>query len=302
MDKKIVLLILLLLTLTAIPAGASVVDDAGAYMVQKGMEFWMYSIGDSMMALGNGTAPANHTQAPSLIVAAITYTVDPYQMAWVQNWWQTMLVFFILVTFIAIMGGGAMVLISKIFPDAANKMTWVMGETGTFNFRKWISTIVLALVFPFLTLFGVYFILQLNYIVSALLTTSVLSAVPPTIDNIIAYLIMALMYLILTLVMAVRNVIIVLFAAGSLGLAALYLIPQLRELVKSIFVYFIIIVFMQPALIFMAAVGVIFLTSLPAELHQCTGVLYVALFLILAAFGLVCILGTSIVKMIIRAG
>lgn len=306
MDKTVIFLFLIILTIQFItPASASALDNAGALMVQKGIELWSYSIGDSMIALGSGNSTVNQSQTPSLIMGALTYTVDPYKLSWVQSWWQTMFVFYILVAICALLGGAAMVIISKVFPDTASRMAWILGqtgETGTFNFRTWMSTVFLSLIFPFLTIFGVYFILIIQYVVSSLITTSVLTAVPPTTNNIIAYLFMTLTYLILTLIMALRNIIIILFAAGSLGIAALYLIPQLRELVKSIFVYFIIIVFMQPALIFIAAVGVIFLTNLPPALQPCSGVLYVALFLLLAVVGVVCIIGVSLVNRIVRAG
>jgi hypothetical protein len=161
---------------------------------------------------------------------------------------------------------------------------------------------VLGLLFPVITLFGVYVILLINYAVSGLITAKALNAVPPTIDNMIAYFFMALAYLILTIVFALRNIIIVLFAAGSLGIAALYLIPQLQDFVKSIFVYFIIVVFMQPALIFTAAVGTVFIQNLPFELMGFVQISYLALIILLVAMSLVCIVGKSIVSRIVGVG
>jgi len=110
---------------------------------------------------------------------------------------------------------------------------------------------------------------------------------------------MALAYLILTIIFALRNIVIVLFAAGSLGIAALYLIPQLQDFVKSVLVYFIVIVFMQPALIFTAAVGTVFIQNLPPEMNMFVSVSYVALIILLVVMGIVCIVGKSIVSRIV---
>jgi hypothetical protein len=175
-------------------------------------------------------------------------------------------------------------------------------DTGSFYLQNWLGKMVLGLMFPVITLFGVYVLLQINYAVSGLITANALNAVPPTIDNLIAYLFMAIAYLILTIVFALRNIVIVLFAAGSLGIAALYLIPQLQDFVKSVLVYFIVVVFMQPALIFTAAVGTVFIQNLPPEMNMFVSVSYVALIILLVVMGIVCIVGKSIVSRIVGVG
>src|SRR5659263_648087 len=91
------------------------------------------------------------------------------------------------------------------------------------------------------TMVKIYVILQINYAVSSMITSNALNAVPITIDNLISYLFMAIAYLILAIVFALRNIVIVLFAAGSLGIAALYLIPRLQDFAKSVFFCLIIL-------------------------------------------------------------
>jgi len=204
---------------------------------------------------------------------------------------------------VACLGGASLVLVQKMSPDTLSRIAWLLDEnTASFYYHNWLGKMVLGLLFPVLTLFGVYVILQVNYAVSGLITANALNAVPPTIDNMFAYFFMALAYLILTIVFALRNIVIVLFAAGSLGVAALYLIPQLQDFVKSVLVYFIIIVFMQPALIFVAAVGTVFIQNLPPEMNMFVSVSYMALIILLVAMGIVCIVGKSIVNRIVGVG
>lgn len=305
-NKSAWVCILLLVFLSICPVGSAALNETesyGAKMIESGMKMFANSIGDSMISMGTGNSTVDRAETPSLIFKMITYTVDPYTFPWVKKWWNTMLVFYVFVFTIACIGGASLVLIQKMSPDTLSRIAWLLDEdSGAFYLQNWLGKMVLGLLFPVITLFGVYVILQINYAVSGLITANALNAVPPTIDNMIAYLFMAFTYLILTIVFALRNIIIVLFAAGSLGIAALYLIPQLQDFVKSVFVYFIVVVFMQPALIFTAAVGTVFIQNLPPELNMFISVSYVALIILLVVMGVVCIAGKSIVNRIVGVG
>jgi hypothetical protein len=287
------------------PVNAATDSDQsyGAQMIEAGMKMFANSIGDSMISLGTGNDTVNRAETPSLIFNMITYTADPYAFPWVKKWWNTMLVFYVFVFTIACIGGATLVLLQKMSPDTLSRIAWLLDDkSASFYYQNWLGKMVLGLLFPVITLFGVYVILLINYAVSGLITANALNAVPPTIDNMFAYFFMALAYLILTIVFALRNIIIVLFAAGSLGIAALYLIPQLQDFVKSVFVYFIIVVFMQPALIFVAAVGTVFIQNLPPEMNMFVSASYMALIILLVAMAIVCIAGKSIVSRIVGVG
>ncbi len=59
---------------------------------------------------------------------------------------------------------------------------------------------------------------------------------------------------------------------------------------------------MQPALIFTAAVGTIFIQNLPPEMNMFVSVSYMALIILLVAMGIVCIVGKSLVNKIVGIG
>jgi len=305
-NRTTLVCILLLLFLSMSPICDAEINNSqsyGAQMIESGMNMFVNSIGDSMISMGTGNDTVNRAETPGLIFKMITYTVDPYTFPWVKKWWNTMLVFYVFLFTVACIGGATLVLIQKMSPDTLSRIAWLLDEnSGSFYLQNWLGKMVLGLLFPVITLFGVYVILLINYAVSGLITAKALNAVPPTIDNMIAYLFMALAYLILAIVFALRNIIIVLFAAGSLGIAALYLIPQLQDFVKSVFVYFIVVVFMQPALIFTAAIGTVFIQNLPIELTGFVQISYLALIILLVVMGIVCIAGKSIVSRIVGVG
>ncbi len=262
MDSKIIPLLLLLVF--PYPALGSPVDDAAAYAVKKGTEMTIRGIGDSMIELGTGSSTVNRSNITEAIFSTATYTVDPYQYQWVKDWWTILIIVYTIFSVMALLTGAIFVMVSRYFPSTFERMVWIIGGgAGIFNFQKWTGTIGLAIVLPYIAVFGTYTLLVFNFALTGLMTNHVMYTIPPTSDNIIAYLIMALAFLIISLLLAARNIIIVIFAAGSIGIAALFLIPQCRDFVGRIFRYFIGLIFMQPIIIFTMAVGFTFINALP---------------------------------------
>lgn len=273
--------------------------DPGAWMVQKGMELFTYSIGDSMYQLGNGSASVDRTQAPGALFKMITYNVDPYSFAWVHEWQNIMIVAYVVFALLALFISSSAVLWSRLSPSLVDRITWITGSSGEFNFDKWKGTIILMFILPVAVLFGIYALNYINFVISSFLTAKGLSAIPLVADNIIAYFFMALTYLVMSIVMFARNIIIVLFVAGSLGLAALYLFDDLRDAIKSLFMYFLVVLFMQPIIIFAAILGLLFINNLPPALFFTQSIGYLAVSLIIVVIGIVCLIGLGVVKSII---
>jgi len=279
-----------------------IVDDIAAGAVKKGAECFAYFIGDSMIDIGGNGTVANRGETPQLIVNMLSATVDPFSLPFVQEWWGTSLIFFVVVAIIYICAGGGFALLSTLSPETAQRLNWISGETysGHFEIKKWASNVILALAFPFFTYFGLYFILQLCYVVTVLLSVTALNTIPLTSQNIIIYLFMAATYLLLSIIMSIRNIVIVVFCAGGLMLAALYLIPSLQNLVKNIFMYFLLLVFMQPLMIFIAAIGAMFISAIPVELMQVQISLLLALMVLLLLTGIIIVFGYGTVSRMIR--
>ncbi len=202
------------------------VVNATADAVNAGFQRFAYYLGDSAISLNsvNSTTPS-HTDTPSAIVSMISYTPDPFSFDFVKNWWSTSLIIFVVIAVAYILAGGGFALLSQAAPSTARRLAWL--ESGTYqnNFRlkPWLNSVVLALLFPVVTYFGLSIILQLSYVMTELVTSTTLQAIPPTIDNLIVYLFMAVIYLLLSVLIGIRDIIIILFCAGGLILAALYL-------------------------------------------------------------------------------
>src|SRR3990172_10490825 len=309
MIKKIAL-IFLVSVLLIVPSSAETqpdkpAADIGSQMISNGINIFAYSIGDEMIKLGTGNETEireNREEAPNMIFKLLTFSIDPYKFAFVQEWQQVMIIFFVMLTLLMIMLGGASVLIKRTSPDIASRISWLLDSTAVFDISKWISSIFIAIFFLLLATFGLYFLLQLEYVVSAIITEKALLTAPPVIENMIAYLLFAAVFLLLSIIMAGRAIIILLMAAGALGLFALYLVPQTREFAVRAFMYFLVVLFMQPVLLFIGAVGLAFVSVIPAPLVQFKAIIVIGLALFMAAVAVVCILGRGLVKSIIWVG
>ncbi len=134
-------------------------SDAGAGMVKKGFDLFAYGIGDSMISLGMSNQTVNETtrsETPNIIFKLLTFSVDPYQFDFVKEWQNVMIIFFVVITLMIISLGGASVIINRTSPDMAYRISWLMDSSAFFDIHKWISTIVIAIIFLLLGTFGIY--------------------------------------------------------------------------------------------------------------------------------------------------
>lgn len=300
--KAAFIIIILLLVSPVRAAENPTSGSVGSYMVSDGLKIFTYAISDALVMLSNGNSTVNHSEAPSAIAQLLTLSIDPYQYAFVQEWQNVMIIFFVILTVLMILLGGSGVLIRRTSPDIAYRISWLMDSTEFFDVNKWLSTIGIAIAFLALGTFGIYYLLQLEYVISAIITERALLIAPPTIENFLAYLMFAVVYFVLSVIMAIRAIIILLMAAGALGLMALYLIPQTRNFAVSAFMYFLVILFLQPVLLFIATVGLAFVQAIPMSLVPLKGVIVVGLTLFMAIVAIMCILGIGLVRSIIYLG
>lgn len=303
MDKRIILItitFLIISTLHIDVATASPVDEAGAYMVKKGFDLSIYGIGDSMISLANGgNTSINRTETPNAIMNMLTYSVDPYKFQFVQEWQNTMFVFYVAVLIIVVIFGAVLAHQSKTHPERIKRIYYITRNPKLIDINTYKSLITTGIALMIFGTFGIFYILKLEYITNALIVNHALTTAPPLIDNIVGYLFMSLSYLVLSITMGIRNIIILTIVAGSLGLFAFYLIPPLRNFAISVFMYFIVILFMQPLLLFVSAIGLAFIGVLPLELLPIEILIVVGLFLILSGISTACIFAAGIIKNIV---
>jgi hypothetical protein len=76
---------------------------------------------------------------------------------------------------------------------------------------------------------------------------------------------MAIGYFIIGVIMAIRGLLLAVFVAGGLGIAVLYLIPLTENLAKVILFRMLGVIFLQPILILIAAIGLSIVQHSPVK-------------------------------------
>jgi len=303
MDKRIIfivtILLLLLISQTNITS-ASPTDEAGAYMVKRGNDLTIYGIADSMVALANGgNTTIDRTQIPDMTMKKLSFSFNPYQYQFVQDWQNVMIVFYVMILLMVTIIGAAVAYSSKNHPEIVQRIYWITKNPKAIALDNYISLICTGIVLLLFGTFGINYIMVLRYITSALITNHALTTSPPLTDNMIAYFLMSLAYLVLSLSISIQDIIILIFVTGTLGIFALYLIEFLRNFVISAFLYFIVILFMQPLLLFVSAIGLAFFSVLPSELIEIKLLIIVGLFLILSGISVGCIHAVGLINNIV---
>lgn len=278
MQKTRLVKVILILLLMIYPVSASAGDE-GSWMVKNGFELFGKSIGDSFYEMGTGNKTVNQSESSGLLVRLISYTIDPYSFDFVMEWQKITIVSYVLLAILSLL-------------IASSRMA-----QGKISYHQMTSNVLLGCVLPVAVLFGTYLILQINYVVSAFLSSQGLNAIPISGSNIVAYFIMAITFFIMSIVMFARNVIIIFFAAGGIVLAALYFIPHMKDAIESAYKYFLVIVFMQPILIFITILGMSFLQALPSEILQFQAIGSIVLGLLIMVLGVSLLLGKGIVRL-----
>jgi hypothetical protein len=254
MNKMI--LILLLLFASVYPANAGLVDEAAANAVTTGLVNFVYHIGDTLMDISgnnNESKDIDRTQSMGILFTILTLNINPYDLAVSSDWWGLSIVIYAVIAILFILYGAARVMLARIFSDDFN----------SFDFRKYLKNVLGLLITPPSVYILIFLILQLNFILTSLIASKILTLVPPTPDNLIVYLFMGIAVLLVGVAMGIRQIMIFVYTLSGVVLAALYFFEPLQETMENTLSKFIMWVFMQPVLLFVGAAGVLFISLLP---------------------------------------
>lgn len=292
---------LLLLVLSAAITVATADDggnnnfDAGTWMISKGLEGFVYLTGDAIYGVaGNNNIRTNRNSTDTMVINLLAWNVDPYSIQEVRDWQDICAAAFIIIGISALM-------IAFIFMQLDFKsVDDLIGEGYTQN--RMIDTLLVIIVVPIISIFGVWVVLKINYIVSIFISNYMIMTIPQTSDNFLIYLFMAIAFVLLSIGMFIRAIYIVVFAAVSIVVAVFYGVRELRQMVVDYVHAFLAIVFLQPKLLLIMVFGLIVISKIPAVIMNLKIVAYLALVLYLGWVGYKSITGniiTNTVKIIV---
>ena len=266
--------------------------DPGSWMIQQGIEGFMYRIGDMVYGIGGtNVTESNRSATESIFIKTLTWNVDPYSYVPVREWQDYCAAAFVII------GIGALLLAFICSQVDVRSIDDLIGEGYTQN--RIVDTLLSLLVIPLLAVFGVWVVLKLNFIISCFIADYMIMNIPRTYaDNFLIYIFMAITCVILSLVMVIRAIQIVIFTIVSLIVGAAWSITELREKAKEYTSSFLSIVFLQPKLLFIMLIGVIIISKLPQPLLNLKALAYLALSIYLCWVGYKSVIGDTITTIV----
>lgn len=259
--------------------------DAGTWMITKGLEGFVYSLGDNIYGIA-GEPKTNRSDTELLVINLLRWNVDPFSIQEVRDWQDICAAAFIII-------GTSALIISFIFLQLdLHSIDDLVGEGYTQN--RLIDTLLVILVVPIVAIFGVWIVLKINYIISVFIGDYMIMAIPSTSDNYIVYLFMAITFVLLSIVLFIRAIYIVVFAAISIVVGILYGVRELRQMVVDYVHAFLAIVFLQPKLLLIMVLGLIIISKMPGVLMGLKSMAYLAMVLYLCWIGYKAVMGNKI--------
>lgn len=281
------ILLLILPVISSADTGNGDNVDVGTWMITKGLEGFVYSLGDAIYGVtGNSSVRTNRSSTDTMVINLLAWNVDPYSIQEVRDWQDICAVGFIILGISALM-------IAFIFMQLdLHSIDELIGEGYTQN--RMIDTLLVILVIPIISIFGVWIVLKINYIVSMFISNYMIMTIPATSDNFLIYLFMAIAFVLLAIVLFIRAIYIVVFAAISIVVGILYGVHELRQVVVDYVRDFLSIVFLQPKLLLIMCFGLIIISKIPVVIIGLKLIAYLALTLYLGWVGYKAVTGNVI--------
>lgn len=300
MFKRIFLILFLILiaSLTHVEAANdSIIDaigdatsDASASIFSKGMEMFMYKIGDMIYNTPNSNS-TSRSATDKKIIELLSFTIDPFAIPEVRIWLDYSMYAYIILGLLVLMISYLLSILDNIIYNPI--MDEFIGD-GFFHNRL-IDTIFVLFAVPIMVLFLVWLVLQINYILSYFISDYIIMLFPLTSNNFILYIFMALASLLLSMLMIIRLIIIVFGTSVAIIIGTLFSIQECRPAIIRYAKSWIKLVFLQPTLLFILLTGLIVINSLPVIFYWLQSTAYLALVCYLCWYGYSAIIGNAMI-------
>lgn len=264
MKKFIVLLLLFIYISPVVLADDGTFDplQSGANMVTTGIGNVFTKAADLCFSLGfNATTEEmniheHYGYAVNAVYLMSTIDYNPLNNSFVKDIMVKTAVIGLFLIIFYIFLGAITVNLSGVDSSINYRKVGILGNGYAHPINEYAITIMKACL---LMIFGyaiIYFSITIESIFTKLLMIQILDRITPTTQNIVMYCMMALCYLIMSLVIAYRLLIISLFAAGYMIIVGLYCFGITRESAISCFWYFEKMLFLRTIIVGITVLGV----------------------------------------------
>jgi hypothetical protein len=277
--------------------------EAGANMIKSGIDAWLTGSADSMIGYAHNVSGKPDRGAVEMtLFSMITFNYDPFKNPAVINVLQYTSLLFIIMFIMFVLGGMGYVMIHSKFQEYGEALDFALHMDNGFNYKDYIKTIggvVLFLVFGFSF---VWTVMLISHVFSEMMAITALDATVISPSAPLIYFFMGIAYLILSIFMAIRVLVISIVTSLLFILFALWSFHIIRDIIIDIFIFFVMMIFLQPILISIAAIGIMTIDYLrPLSLWNAE-FLYFGLLILLLVTALVFTVGFGTVRKLIKIG
>jgi len=276
----------------------------GAKMVSDGIDAALVSQGNSIISVADASVNQTSTPGSMAVFHAITASYDPFMNPGVLEVIRNTSIIFIFLFSLFVFGGLGYVMVHQKFPNMGKTIDYTFFEDKPFDMMEYVKSLGAVIVFIVFGFTAVWTIMLISQVISEMMTVSALDAMMTTPNSGMVFLIMAIAYLILSVFIAIRFLVITIITSLLLILFVLWAFHIIRDVINVIFIYFLTMIFLQPILISIAAIGIMCIKWVMIFTNGTNAgfIYYLGLLIILVITAITFTLGPATVGKLIRIG
>ena len=246
MSKTNVVLLILLIVVSSTTVASADLSDSVASAFTDGIEGFFVLAADKMFEMSfSGFDNSSGTGTVGYIYNVASYTPDPMKYDVTNDFIDYSKSVFKACYPILLLGAIIATLINHYSTDIAQQFAQAtginIGSKSNILFKKARDGIIVAM----LMYVFIYFVFEINNLLTKSVMASILDVVSPTADNFILYFMMAIAYMIMGFFFSLRILIIFLFCGFALIIGFCLLIDYTNETAVNLCAYFVQTVFFQ---------------------------------------------------------
>jgi len=289
------------------PVSANVLEpatQAGADMINGGLNAWLDSQSNSIISFADGETNSTRSPGQMALFHMITFDYSPFDNPGVLSTIQSTAIIFLFLFVIFVFAGMAYIMVHSRFPGIGQAVDYTIFQDKGFDYMEYLKTLGTVIIFIVFGFTAVWTVMLISKTISEMMTAAALDALVSSSSSGVVYLFMAFAYMLLSVFMAIRILGISIITSLLLVLFAAWQFHQIRDLVNMVFVYLGILIFMQPILISIAAIGIMSIEWIGNFTvgYFSVSLLYFGLIIMLVVVAFCLIIGPALFGKLIKIG
>ena len=285
MKKILLMFVISSFLIIPMPASANPATDAGVAMVAGGIDAFFSMAGNAIMG-GNSTAA----------FSSLSVFYDPITNPVVVESLRNTSVFGLTIYISYVLLAMAYLVLQSRTPGVIRTAEYITNNGKPYNLVKFVKKCSTMIVLYVFILIIMYAILQIAQIFTNIMDTSSISAIQASAQSGFMTFIYSLFWLVLSILITLRNLIITFIYCFLVILIMLWGFDIFQKPIEVIGIYFILLAFMQPVMVGVAAIGIRTIEFTKGMQYDMPGIsltnsVTLALLIILIAIGVMFVIG-----------